>query len=144
VFFGRLFKPFTKKEAFMHEMFLKPGAVSWTELNTSDPEAAKKFYGTLFGWTFQQFPMAKMQYDVISVGDRQIGGIMKIPKEASNMPPAWMSYVTVENVDEMAKNAKELGAKIMMPPQDIPEVGRFCIFQDPQGAVIAVITYLKR
>jgi len=124
----------------MQEMFTKHGAVSWTELTTSDAAAAQKFYGTLFGWTFKKFPAPEMDYNVISVGDRQIGGIMQAPTGKA-MPTAWWSYVTVENVDETAKNAKELGAKIMVPPQDIPEVGRFCIIQDPQGASIAAITY---
>jgi predicted enzyme related to lactoylglutathione lyase len=126
----------------MNEIFLKPGAVSWTELTTSDVEAAKKFYSTLFGWTFQRAPNVEMQYDIISVGDRPFGGIFKTPKEMGSMPPVWRDYVTVENVDETAKNAEELGAKILMPPTDIPQVGRFCIFQDPQGAVLAVISYI--
>src|SRR5262245_18656311 len=128
----------------MHEVFLKNGAISWNELTTNDVEAAKKFYGTLFGWTFQKFPGSDIGYDVISLGDRQFGGVMKTPKEAGNRPPAWLNYVTVENVDQTAKNAKELGAKIMMPPMDIPQVGRFAVLQDPQGACFAVITYLKK
>src|SRR5262249_28837560 len=123
----------------MSEAFQKHGAVSWTELITSDAEAAKKFYGALFGWTFTLFPNPEMQYNVINVGGQQIGGIMKAPAKAGNMPPAWTSYVTVENVDQTAKNAKELGAKLLVPPTDIPTVGRFCVIQDPQGASIAAI-----
>ena len=125
----------------MEELFNKPGAISWTELTTSDPEAAKKFYGTLFGWTFQRFPNSPVDYEVASIGDRQFGGVFKPPASCGPMPTAWMSYVTVENVDETAKNAKELGAKILAGPQDIPDVGRFCVIQDPQGAVLAAITY---
>jgi len=128
----------------MDEMFMKPGAVSWTELATSDPEAAKKFYGSLFGWTFQTMEMPGMQYHVASVAGRQFGGVMKMPADKASMPPIWISYVTVENVDETAKQAQELGATLIVPPQDIPEVGRFCIIKDPQGAGIAAITYLKR
>ena len=125
----------------MPEILFKPGSVSWNELTTSDVEAAKKFYGTLFGWTFKQFPGSEMGYEVISIGDREFGGLMKTPKEMGNTPPSWTNYVTVENVDETAKNAKELGAKIVVPPMDIPNVGRFSLLQDPQGATIAVITY---
>lgn len=128
----------------MHEMFLKPGAISWTELSTSDVEGAKKFYGALFGWTYQEFPMPGMIYNVVKTGDREIGGIMKTPKEAAGMPPFWMSYVTVENADQTAKNAKELGAKVLLEPQDIPEVGRMTVLQDPQGGVFAAIAYLKK
>ncbi len=57
------------------------------------------------------------------------------------MPPMWGTYVTVDNVDETARIAEQLGAKICMPPQDIPDVGKFCVIQDPQGATISFITY---
>jgi uncharacterized protein len=50
----------------------------------------------------------------------------------------------VDNVDATAKQAEKLGGKIMVEPRDIPEVGRFAVLQDPQGAAIAVITYEKR
>jgi predicted enzyme related to lactoylglutathione lyase len=56
----------------------------------------------------------------------------------------WKSYVTVDNIDETAKMAESLGGKICLPPTDIPEVGRFAIIVDPQGGVIAAISYLKR
>lgn len=52
--------------------------------------------------------------------------------------------MTVDNVDASAKKVQELGGRIMVPPTDIPEVGRFCVFHDPQGAVLALITYLKK
>jgi uncharacterized protein len=128
----------------MHEMFTKPGAISWTELSTTDVEAAKKFYGALFGWTFQEFPMPDTVYHVVKTGEREIGGIMKTPKEAAGMPPFWMTYVTVENVDQTVKNAKETGGKALLEPMDIPQVGRLAVLQDPQGAVFAVISYLKK
>jgi len=56
----------------------------------------------------------------------------------------WSAYVTVDNIDETAKLAEALGGKIIMPPTDIPEVGRFAIFCDPQGALISAISYLPR
>jgi len=125
----------------MNELFGKHGAISWAELSTSDVEAAKKFYGPLLGWTFQPAPNAPIPYEMISVGGRAFGGLMKTPQGACNEWPSWTNYVTVENVDQSAKNAAELGGKILMGPHDIPEVGRFCIVQDPQGAVFAIITY---
>jgi len=60
------------------------------------------------------------------------------------MPPNWNTYVTVNDVDKVAKDAQELGGKILVGPQDIPTVGRFCVIQDPQGAVISAITYASR
>ena len=61
----------------------------------------------------------------------------------AQVPPHWAAYVTVEDVDATAKKAEQAGATIIVPPTDIPNVGRFCTFQDPQGAVLSVITYIK-
>ena len=125
----------------MEEQYKQHGAFSWCELMTSDVEAAKTFYNKLFGWETKDMPMEGMTYTMVKAGDKDVGGIMLIPKEAQGMPPKWGTYVTVDNVDEVAKTAEQLGAKICMPPQDIPSVGRFCVFQDPQGATISAITY---
>lgn len=127
----------------MNEPFKQHGAFSWCELMTSDVEAAKAFYTKLFNWNTEDMSMPGMIYTVIKAGGSEIGGIMAIPKEAQGMPPAWGVYVTVDDVDEMAKNAGQLGAKLLVPPTDIPDVGRFCMIQDPQGAAISAITYKK-
>lgn len=122
------------------EQHLKHGAFSWNELATPDPEAAKKFYGTLFGWKFEERDMGHMVYNIAKVGDDRVGGIMKA---CEGMTPMWCSYITVDNVDETAKQAAELGGKVIMGPQDIPEVGRFVILLDPQGILISAITYVS-
>jgi len=124
----------------------KHGQFSWNELLTTDSSAAIKFYTQLFGWTTQDFPMPEFTYTVVrqSGADMGQGGIMAIPPHAKGMPPAWFSYVTVDNVDATAKQAEQLGGKIMLEPRDIPEVGRFSVIQDPQGAAICIITYLKK
>ena len=128
----------------MNDPFKTHGAFSWCELMTPDPEAAKRFYGTLFGWTLEDMDMGRGTYTVVKAGGAAIGGIMKRPPEcAPDAPPHWGTYVTVEDVDATARKAEALGAKTLVPPTDIPKVGRFCMLQDPQGAVIAAITYVK-
>jgi uncharacterized protein len=124
----------------------KHGQFSWNELVTTDPAGATTFYKQLFGWTTQDFPMPGFTYTVVSAGGAQSGqgGIMPTPPTAKGMPPAWISYVTVDDVDATAKQAEKLGGKIMVPPSDIPEVGRFAVLLDPQGASIAIITYAKK
>ena len=123
------------------EEHLKHGAFSWNELLCTDPKAALEFYTKLFGWNTEVMHMECMDYTVVKVGDRAIGGVMTSPEGA---PVGWKSYVTVDNIDETVKQAESLGGKICVPPTDIPEVGRFAIIIDPQGGVIAAITYLKR
>ena len=67
--------------------------------------------------------------------------MMTTPPEAQGAPPQWGCYVTVDDVDATAAQAAEMGGVVLMPPRDIPDVGRFCLIQDPQGAVISAITY---
>ena len=114
------------------------GAFCWEELLTSDPAAAAKFYSGLFGYTIEEKDMGPMgTYRILKRGDRQTAGIMKTPPGAPPQPH-WISYLHVKNVDESTRNAKELGADVKMPPMDIPNIGRFAIVQDPQGAVFAL------
>jgi len=128
----------------MTDVFKQHGAFSWSELMTTDPEAAKKFYSELFGWKTDDMPMGDMTYTVVKAGDKEIGGIMPIPEQAKGTPPHWGLYVTVDDVDATAKKAEELGAKTIVPLTDIPDVGRLFAFQDPQGAIISAITYAKK
>ncbi|HVN71979.1 MAG TPA: VOC family protein [Desulfomonilia bacterium] len=123
------------------QQFKQHGAFSWCELVTPDVAAAKAFYTKLFGWDTEDMSMPGMTYTVVKAGGKGIGGIMPIPRDAKGMLPMWGAYVTVDDVDATARNAEKLGAKILMPPTDIPTVGRFCVIQDPQGAVINAITY---
>jgi len=122
--------------------FQTVGAVSWTELSTPDPAAAQAFYGALFGWRFEPMAMPDGQYHVIKLGaEDAIGGIMATPPEAKGMPPMWGSYVTVADCDATAAKCTALGGKVCVGPMDIPNVGRFAMLQDPQGATICAIAY---
>ena len=118
---------------------VRHGAFSWCELMTTDVQAATQFYTELLGWTTEEVP--GMAYTVVQTGGVSIGGIMAIPSQAAGATPQWGTYVTVDDVDATAHKAQELGAKTIVPLTDIPNVGRFYTFQDPQGAVISIITY---
>ena len=129
----------------MPGVFETNGAFSWTELMTTDVASARAFYGALFGWQYTDMPMAQGgTYTVISVDGEKVGGMMRTPASAGNMPSNWGSYVTVDNVDQRAAQAEKLGGTVCVPPTDIPNVGRFAVIQDPQGAVISMITYAPR
>lgn len=117
------------------------GAFSWNELMTPDPAAAASYYGRLFGWTTEAMDMGTGPYTVIKCGGTSVGGIMAMPPDAGAMPPAWGCYVTVDDVDAVAARCTELGGTVLLPPTDIPTVGRFAVLRDPQGAVLNVIRY---
>ena len=120
------------------------GAFSWAELTTADPVAATEFYGKLFGWTFSPMDMGTGPYHVINAGESSVGGVMAPPPGAPPMPPHWGSYVTVAQCDDTVAQCTALGGTVLVPPLDIPNVGRMAVLQDPQGAVINVISYLPR
>lgn len=120
----------------------KQGAFSWAELATTDVEGAKRFYTGLLGWTTEQAPVEGMSYTLAKVGEERVAGIMSVKCETGEVPPHWGIYITVDDVDATARKAEELGGKILMPPTDIPKVGRFSVLADPQGITFSVITYL--
>jgi predicted enzyme related to lactoylglutathione lyase len=124
----------------MDDRFKRHGAASWVELSTADTEAATAFYSQLFGWATEEMAMQDGTYTVVKTGSDGIGGIMPMPPQMQGLP-RWGVYITVDDVDATAAKAQQLGAATIVPPTDIPNVGRFYTFQDPQGAVISAITY---
>ena len=118
------------------------GAFSWSELTTSNPKAACEFYGTLFGWKAESMDMGSGPYHVLKIGDASVGGIMgKPPGAPAGMPSMWGCYVTVDDVDKTLAKAKSLGGTVLMEPMEVKGVGRMAVIQDPQGAMLSVITY---
>lgn len=124
------------------------GRYVWHELMTPNPDAAKDFYGKVVGWTTSKWGGADapdggaIDYTMWMAGDRPVGGVMPLPKEAADMgaPPNWLAYVEVPDVDDTIAKAQELGATVVVPAATVKDVGRFGVLRDPQGVVFAVIT----
>lgn len=118
------------------------GAFSWCELMTKDIPAAVRFYQEVLGWEIEEAPFPDMTYFVIKDSrGAMVGGILATPPEAAGTPPNWGAYVTVKDVDAATSAAEKAGGKILLPPREIPMVGRMSVIQDPQGAVLSLITY---
>ncbi len=123
------------------DLFKTPGAFSWSELTTTDPAAAAAFYSQLFGWTIKDPDAAMGGYRAVQVEGQGVAGIMALPPGAPPMPPHWGCYITVADADQTGAQCLSLGGKVLVPPMDIPGVGRMLVLQDPQGAVISAIAY---
>ncbi len=118
-----------------------PGTFSWTDLTTTDQAAAKAFYVGLFGWEAEDMPVGEgMVYSMMSVGGKNVAAISPQPQQQrdAGAPPAWNSYVTVEDADASVERAKELGGTVHAPAFDVMDVGRMAVIQDPQGAYFEV------
>jgi len=107
------------------------GKFVWYELMTTDVDAAEKFYTQVIGWTAKDAGMPNMKYTLVSAGSTQVAGLMPVPMP--NMPPAWIGYIAVDDVDAEAALVKKEGGAIHKEPTDIPGIGRFAALADPQG-----------
>src|SRR5205085_9722746 len=114
------------------------GRFVWHELMTSDPAAAQTFYKEVVGWTTSKFggEGSGMDYTMWMSGQTPIGGVMAFTPDAKAMgvPPNWLAYVEVPDVDATIAQATKLGGAVIVPAQTVDQVGRFAVLRDPQGA----------
>jgi predicted enzyme related to lactoylglutathione lyase len=114
-----------------------PGTFCWTDLTTTDQDAAKQFYGQLFGWEAVDYPVGDgITYSMMQIGGKDVAAISPQPQQQADagVPPVWNSYVSVESADAAADAAQKLGATVHAPAFDVMDVGRMAVIQDPQGA----------
>jgi uncharacterized protein len=123
-----------------------PNSLCWTELYTTDPDGAKSFYHSVFGWQTEDAPMDGFTYTVVKPsgsgqGSEQ-GGIMGISDEmlSGGVRPRWQPYFEVTDCDAVVAKASERGGTVVMGPEDVPGVGRLAQILDPFGAPVALIT----
>jgi predicted enzyme related to lactoylglutathione lyase len=117
------------------------GVFCWVDLTTTDPEAAKAFYGGLFGWEFEDLPTDMGSfYTMCRIDGKNVAGLGPMPPDmqAQGAPPMWSSYVKHDNVDSIAAKLSGAGGALMMPPMDVMDNGRMLMATDPTGAVFGV------
>jgi uncharacterized protein len=114
------------------------GRFVWHELLTTDTAGAAAFYAKVLPW--RTAPSSMPGYTVWMAGQTQIGGLQALPSDNGATPPHWLMYVGTPNVDATCAKAQGLGAHVVKAPADIPNVGRFAVLADPQGATFAVFT----
>jgi len=116
------------------------GSFTWNELQTNDPDRAAAFYAAVLGWEAESAEMPTgITYTSFKVGDRAVAGMMAIQPEWGPVPPNWGVYLAVDDCDDAVAKALELGGVVEMSPSDIPDVGRFALLKDPQGAYFYVL-----
>jgi len=113
------------------------GKFVWHDNNSTDVEKAKNFYRQLLGWETEVFKPGEMDYPMIKAGGDMHGGFNK---SQGGTPSNWLGHVLVEDADETVRRAEAAGGKILMGATDIPEVGRFAVIADPQGAVVSAFS----
>lgn len=117
------------------------GMFNWTDLATTDVASAKRFYGELFGWSYEDAPAG--DHGVYSMAKKEgqdvaaISGMM--PEQLKQgVTPYWTPYIWVDDVEARAQQVAALGGKLVAPPFDVMDAGRMCVVQDPTGAMVAL------
>jgi uncharacterized protein len=117
------------------------GKMIWADLVTPDLAAAEKFYGGLFGWTFQPIHAGDTSYAVAMLDGRPIGGLVqKAIPAGQHQQSAWLTFLAANDVDGVKKLAVSHGAKVLSDIKSYPMRGRQCVLSDPEGAVFALLS----
>ena len=125
----------------MTDTKLIPGIFCWLELGTTDQQAAKNFYTSLFGWTVNDSPMGTGElYSMFMLHGREVaaGYTLRPGQKQMGVPPHWMLYVSTDSADESAKKTEQLGATVLVQPFDVFTYGRMAVIQDPTGAIFSI------
>lgn len=120
-------------------MTIPNGQFVWYEHLTHDAAAATAFYRHVVGWGATQTDSPAGPYTLLSAGERPVAGLMKFPEGCgAGSDPSWVGYVSVDDVDAFVARVEALGGALHVGPMEIPDVGRFAVVADPQGAVFAL------
>ena len=115
------------------------GTPCWFELATRGVQKAEAFYKAVFGWSVR-VDADEVYREISATGaPMPMGGMMELTPQHGPVPPHWLIYFTVADCDAHAQRTKTLGGKVLVPPMDIPKVGRFAVLADPAGATFAII-----
>jgi predicted enzyme related to lactoylglutathione lyase len=113
-----------------------PNTPRWVDLGSPDVEASKRFYSEVFGWEPDTIPDPNAGgYTMLKSGGKAVAGMGPLMMEGQ--PPAWTTYVYVDDLDATAAKAQEAGGTALVPPMDVMGVGRMAVFMDPTGAVFS-------
>ena len=116
------------------------GDFVWYDLATTDPVAAAEFYAGVIGWT--AVPVPAKPYTWFKAGGAVLAGVHQMPAEVAQrgVPPHWSGHIHVADVDASLAQAVAAGAVCKFGPSDIPDVGRFAVVADPDGAHFYLFT----
>jgi uncharacterized protein len=113
-----------------------PGTPSWVDLSSPDVDASVKFYGELFGWTADEGSPEYGGYRMLRSGGKQVAGVGPIMNPGQ--PPAWMTYVSVDDAKATSAKAQQAGAKVIVETMQVGDAGSMAVLQDPTGAVVGL------
>lgn len=118
-----------------------PGTIAWRDLTVDNAEEVRDFYSKVVGWKSEPHDMGEYEDFVMMapVGGETVAGICHARGSNADLPPLWLVYITVDDVEKSAKQCVKLGGKVIDGPRSMG-TSQFCVIQDPAGAVAALIS----
>ena len=119
---------------------MQPGQIGWIDLTVADASALRDFYQDVAGWSPSPVDMGGYNdYCMVPPGMTEpVAGICNARGRNTGLPPVWLVYITVADLDEAARRCLDRGGKLLRPIESMGSQGRFCVIQDPAGAVAAL------
>ena len=111
--------------------------IAWTDLTVADAEAIRDFYEAVTGWAPEPVRMGDYSDFVMNAGGQGVAGICHARGSNADLPPQWLIYITVEDLDASIDECQRLGGGVVAAPRGLLG-GRFCVIKDPAGAVCAL------
>ena len=115
------------------------GRFVWRDLMARDVAAAKRFYTELLGWRFEDTKRNGRAYALARIGSEPVAGIVDV-SAIPDAAPQWISFMTVENVDQTVALVTANGGQVLLAPRDVATIGRAAVVADPQGAPLGLAT----
>lgn len=116
-----------------------PGTIGWFDLTVPDAPAIRDFYGAVTGWRAEGVDMGEYEDFAMTAADgTAVAGVCHARGKNDGLPPQWLAYVVVEDVERSAAVAAERGGTVLRDPTDMGSHGRYCVVRDPAGAVLAL------
>jgi predicted enzyme related to lactoylglutathione lyase len=116
----------------------RPGTITWTDLTVDNAEQLRDFYQSVIGWTPEPVPMSGYaDFAMNDAGGDAAAGICHARGPNADLPPQWLVYITVEDLDHSVAECQRLGGSVVTPPRSYGG-GRYCVIKDPAGAVCAL------
>jgi uncharacterized protein len=116
------------------------GSITWTDLTVENAERIRDFYSEVVGWTTSGVDMGG--YDDFTMNDPETGtpvaGVCHARGSNASLPPMWLIYVTVEDINKSITRCIQLGGQVISGPKGMGGQGRYCIIRDPAGAALAL------
>ncbi len=122
-----------------NESNLKPGSIFWRDLTVGNAEQVRDFYASVVGWQPRAHSMEEYEdFDMLVPGSSEVvTGICHARGDNANLPPQWLMYIMVADVEQSVAHCRELGGKVLDGPRQMGD-SKFCVIQDPAGAVCAL------